>query len=156
MKSYFLKLCQYNSWANQRVLSCLVAQPITDEKILTLFSHLLSAQFIWMHRLKGLPPAPYELWKKYDSEKLKVMTEESSKAWLDYISENENFDRILKYHNYTGDYFENNVQHIIIHVMNHGTYHRGQIALLLRQNGFEPVNTDFITFDRIISGQLQN
>jgi uncharacterized damage-inducible protein DinB len=54
-----------------------------------------------------------------------------------------------------GKYFENNVQQIMIHLVNHGTYHRGQVAMLLRQKGFEPVNTDYITYDRVISGQLK-
>jgi len=156
MKSYFLKLYEYNAWANRRVLRALKSQQVEDEKILTIFSHLLSAQFLWLHRIKGLAPAPYELWKQYDLSKLSQMVEESATAWLAYISETESFDRILKYHNYTGDYFENNVEHIMMHLVNHGTYHRGQVALLLRQRGFEPVNTDFITYDRIISGQLKN
>jgi uncharacterized damage-inducible protein DinB len=47
------------------------------------------------------------------------------------------------------------VEQIMIHLVNHSSYHRGQIAMLLRQNGFEPVNTDYITYDRVISGQLK-
>lgn len=156
MKSYFLKLYQYNAWSNRRVLKCLRSQNVVNEKILTLFSHLLSAQFIWLHRIQDLPPAPYELWKKYDLDKLELMVEEGAAAWLDFISKSNSFDRLLKYHNYTGDYFENNVEDIMIHQVNHATYHRGQIALLLRENGFEPVNTDFITYDRVMSGQLKN
>ena len=44
---------------------------------------------------------------------------------------------------------------IMIHLVNHSSYHRAQIAMLLRQNGFEPVNTDFITYDRVITGQMK-
>jgi uncharacterized damage-inducible protein DinB len=96
------------------------------------------------------------LWGNYDLAELRKMVEESDKSWMGFIHEHENFDRIMKYHNYVGDYFENNVQQIMIHLVNHGTYHRGQVAILLRQKGFEPVNTDFITYDRVISGQLKN
>lgn len=156
MKTYFSKLYQYNAWANQRVLSCLERQRVDHEKTLTLFSHLVSAQFIWLNRIKGLPPSSVELWKRYELAELKVMIEESAKNWLAYIDETESFDRILQYRNYTGDYYENNVEYIMMHLVNHGTYHRGQIALLLRQNGYEPINTDFITYDRIRSGQLKD
>ena len=156
MKSYFLKLYQYNAWANRRVIGCLERQAVNDEKTLTLFSHILSAQFIWLHRIQSLPPPPYELWKKYDLPQLHSMVEESASRWLAFVQENETFDRILKYRNYTGDYFENNVEHIMMHLVNHGTYHRGQIAMLLRQKGYEPVNTDFITYDRVQSGQLKD
>jgi uncharacterized damage-inducible protein DinB len=41
-------------------------------------------------------------------------------------------------------------------VVNHASYHRAQVAMLLRQIGLEPINTDFITYDRVMRGQLKN
>ncbi len=156
MKEFFLKWYQYNAWANRRVMSCLEQQNVTDEKILSVFGHLMAANFIWLNRIKDLPKSKYELWGKYDLTELKRMVQEADELWMNFINENENFDRLMKYHNYVGDYFENNVQQIMIHLVNHGTYHRGQVAMLLRQKSFEPVNTDFITYDRVISGQLKD
>ncbi len=156
MKEFFLKWYQYNAWANRRVIGCMEQQMVTDEKILSVFGHLMAANFIWLNRIMDLPKSPYKLWGNYDLAELRMMVEESDKSWMRFIHEHENFDRIMKYHNYVGDYFENNVQQIMIHLVNHGTYHRGQVAILLRQKGFEPVNTDFITYDRVISGQLKN
>ena len=156
MKDFFLKWYHYNCWANRRVIHCLEQQQVTDEKILSVFGHLMAANFIWLNRIKDLPKSNYELWGKYDLAALRSMVEEADRLWMDFINENENFDRLMKYHNYVGNYFENNVQQIMIHLVNHGTYHRGQVALLLRQKGYEPVNTDFITYDRVISGQLKD
>jgi len=34
----------------------------------------------------------------------------------------------------------------MVHVVNHSTYHRGQITTLLRQLGAEPVDTDFLVY----------
>ena len=73
-----------------------------------------------------------------------------------HTSSTDSFNRVLKYKNYVDNYFENNVEQIMIHLVNHGSYHRGQVAMLLRQNGFEPINTDYITYDRMISGQLKD
>jgi uncharacterized damage-inducible protein DinB len=156
MKNYFLKLYTYNEWANHRVLKAIIDQGVSDEKILSLFSHQMSANYLWLHRIKGLDPPPYELWKTYQVDQLKRMVEEVSRMWLGYIQENESFSRMLKYKNYVGDYYENNVEHIMMHLVNHGTYHRGQIALRMRQCGYTPINTDFITWDRVISGQLKD
>lgn len=156
MKDFFLKWYQYNAWANRRLMRCLEQQHVNDEKILSVFGHLMAANFIGLNRIKDLSKSKYELWGKYDLIELRVMVEEADQLWMDFIREHENFDRIMKYHNYVGDYFENNVQQIMIHLVNHGTYHRGQVAMLLRQNSFEPVNTDFITYDRVISGQLKD
>lgn len=156
MKEFFLKWYEYNAWANQRVLSALKDQRVTHEKILTLMSHILTAQYLWLHRIKGLEPPPYELWRKYDLPQLIRMNEEIGNQWLTFVNDTEMFDRELVYKNYQGLPFTNNVEQIMIHLVNHSTYHRGQIALLLRENGFEPVNTDFITYDRVISGQLKD
>ena len=155
MKQFFLQWYKYNAWANRRVIGCLEQQAVTDEKILTVFGHLLAANFIWLNRIQNLPKSEYKLWGNYDLNTLKQMVEEADQRWMSFLEETENFDRVLKYNNYVGDYFENNVQQIMIHLVNHGTYHRGQVAMLLRQKGFEPVNTDFITYDRVLSGQLK-
>jgi uncharacterized damage-inducible protein DinB len=154
MKEFFLKWYQYNAWANRKVISCLEEQSVADEKILSIFGHLMAANFIWLNRILGLPKSEYKLWGEYDLKTLRLMVEEADKKWMDFLNGNEEFNRVLKYHNYVGNYFENNVEQIMIHLVNHGTYHRGQIAVLLRQKGFEPVNTDYITYDRVISGQL--
>jgi uncharacterized damage-inducible protein DinB len=156
MKSYFLRLYNYNAWANKRVIDTLTRQNISDEKILTLMGHVVAAQFLWLHRIKGLPPAQVKLWGQYSLEKATAMAEEAGKLWLEFINDNETFDRELTYNNYVGDPYTNNVESIMIHLVNHCSYHRAQIAMLLRQKGFEPINTDFITYDRVLRGQWRD
>jgi uncharacterized damage-inducible protein DinB len=155
MKEFFLQWYRYNAWANRRVIGCLEQQAVSDEKILTVFGHLMAANFIWLNRIQNLPKSEYKLWGHYDLQTLRNMVDEADQRWSEFIHSSESFDRILKYNNYVGDYFENNVQQIMIHLVNHGTYHRGQVAMLLRQKGYEPVNTDFITFDRVITKQME-
>lgn len=156
MKKYFLKLYRYNAWANAKVLDALNKQHVHDEKILGLMGHVLAAQFIWLNRIKGLPKSPYKLWHNYPLDELLVMGKEVGENWLSFIETTDSFDRELTYTNYVGDPYVNNVEHIMMHLVNHSTYHRAQVALLLRQKGFEPVNTDFITYDRVMTGQLQD
>ena len=156
MKPYLLKLYQYNAWANNRVLNCLIRQNVETEKIMSVMGHVVAAQFLWLHRIKGLPPADVKLWGDYKLTQLVKMAEDAGRLWLEFIEATENFDRPLTYFNYTGDPYVNNVEMIMIHLVNHSTYHRGQIALLLRQEGFEPINTEFITYDRVITGQWKD
>ena len=153
MKSYFLKLYQYNYWSNKRVLNKMKEQNVNDEKILTIMGHIVAAQFLWLHRIKGLPPAQVKLWGEYTLDQLFDMAENIGKQWLEFVESTEDFNRELTYNNYVGDPYINNVETIMIHLVNHSSYHRAQIAMLLRQKGFEPINTDFITYDRVIRGQ---
>jgi uncharacterized damage-inducible protein DinB len=81
------------------------------------------------------------------------MVVDANQQWLDFVERNDNFDLELTYTNYTGDPYTNNVESIMMHLVNHCSYHRAQVALLLRQQGFEPINTDLITFDRVVRGQ---
>ena len=153
MKEYFLKLYQYNEWANRRVLSCIDQQNVNDEKILSLMGHIVAAQFLWLHRIKALSPPDLKLWGSYTLPQLTKLAEDAGKQWIQFVEKTDTFNRELSYTNYVGDSYVNNVETIMIHLVNHSTYHRAQIALLLRQKGFEPINTDFITYDRVIRGQ---
>ena len=95
MKSYFLKLYQYNVWATKRVINCLEKQQVNDEKILSIMGHIVAAQFLWLHRIKGLPPAQVKLWGEYKLPKLITMADEAGKLWLEFVESTENFNRDL-------------------------------------------------------------
>jgi len=155
MKKYFLKLYQFNAWANQRIIQSLRDQNVNHEKILSLMGHIAAAETLWLHRVKGLPKPDVKLWPNDSLKELAMMLDMADKQWLNYVQSTENFDRELNYTNYTGDPFVNNVEAIMIHTVNHASYHRGQVAMLLRQHGLDPINTDFITYDRVILGQLK-
>ena len=79
MKKYFSKLYHYNAWSNNRVLACLKRQNIRDEKILTLMGHIVAAQFLWLHRIKGLPAPDVKLWGTYTLDQLLTMAEDAGK-----------------------------------------------------------------------------
>ena len=153
MKKYFLKLYQYNVWATHRVLACLQRQNVEDEKIFSLMGHVLAAQFLWLHRIKGLPAPDVKLWDTYSMAQLVSMADRAGQEWIKFVESTDDFNIELTYRNYTNDPYTNNVEMIMIHLVNHSSYHRAQVAMLLRQKGFEPINTDFITYDRVITGQ---
>src|SRR5690606_1364355 len=57
-------------------------------------------------------------------------------------------EREVSYRNSAGRAFESTVVDLLMHVALHGSYHRGQIALLLREGGAEPSATDYVAFIR--------
>ena len=117
MKTYFLKLYQYNSWATKRVLGGLQKQEVTDEKILSIMGHVIAAQFLWLHRIKGLPPAPVKLWGEYSLPQLTEMADEAGGHWLEFVESTDDFNRDLDYINYVGDPYITNVEMIMIHLV---------------------------------------
>lgn len=57
--------------------------------------------------------------------------------------------RVVEYHNSAGHSFHNTVAEILAQVILHGSYHRGQLALLARQGGGTPAMTDYIFYARM-------
>ncbi len=56
--------------------------------------------------------------------------------------------KIISYKNLQGQNFQNTIHEIFIHIVNHGVYHRGQIASQMRQIGITPPPTDMIVYYR--------
>lgn len=151
MKKHFLELFKYDHWANLRILGLIEDKDIKDGHIIKLFSHLLSAKIIWHHRIKDLPTSPFPLWEIYKIREIKSMIEDSNTIWKTYLEKEHPsgiYEEMIFYKNMKGDKCESVVRQILAHVVNHGTYHRAQIASRMRDLGIDPPNTDFITFSR--------
>ncbi len=155
MLNYFETIYRYNEWANERVLDCIRTQDIRDERIYSWFAHSLVAQLVWLNRILLKPAPGYKLWGTYDLGQLITLMGEANRGWNEFVQSGKSFDPILQYSNNAGDKFSNQISMIMIHVVNHGTYHRGQIAARIRELGYEPVNTDFIMWDRYLTGQVK-
>jgi len=101
------------------------------------FVHLLCAQRIWLSRCR--PPVevvPDAL----------GMIEALSVAWKELVAERD-LSEIIAYQNSTGQAFQRPFGEIVRHVLNHGTYHRGQLREIAHALGVQPIpETDMILF----------
>jgi uncharacterized damage-inducible protein DinB len=143
-------LVEYTVWANDQVLGVLERlKEGAPASSLRLMSHVVNAQTNWVNRLNGdVTVAP--LWEEYSLDKIRVLNAQTLgglKAAMDRYAGD--FQQKVAYKNLAGIAFENPVVDILLQVLNHGTYHRAQIAMDLREKGLEPVNTDYITWVRI-------
>lgn len=142
---------EYNNWANSLLLEALLANVNTlPESCINLFSHIVNAQMIWVCRINGTTPQ-IGVWQANDLRICKMILKESTETLLQLKCPEGNDSRIVKYTNTIGDYFETSVADILLHVFNHGTYHRAQIAKEMKLHHIDPVNTDYIQFVRLKS-----
>lgn len=150
MISYFLKLFRYNHWANELILNMVSKANLRDPEITKLLSHILNAQMVWYSRVSAEKKYERKVWEVYEWEELHPLFKESSNLWVKYLSETdpEKLKEEVPYKTSLGDPFSNVAEDILAHVINHGTYHRGQIAKLLRQKNIDPPGTDYVTFVR--------
>ncbi|PSR55289.1 damage-inducible protein DinB [Adhaeribacter arboris] len=147
------KLAAYTSWANQRLLETLEKfgekLPATS---LHLFSHLLNAEIIWLARIQRLE-SPVTVFDEHTIIECRKLQESTFERFIGLAdSSPEELENLITYKNTKGETFTTSLEDILMQVFNHGTYHRAQIARDLRQNGLEPINTDYIMFVRETEG----
>lgn len=110
---------------------------------------MLGAEHVWLARLRQRP-AEAAVWPRLDLDGCDALAAathagfEALLAGLDAAA----LDRAIPYTNSAGVAFRSTPRDILLHVALHGCYHRGQVALELRQNGAEPQPTDYIAFVR--------
>lgn len=155
MWSTLKKYAEYNIWANNRLIEHLEKQEKEiPAQALKLFSHVLNAQEIWIARMTDTV-CPVKVWQEHSLEEIKALHQRSSFKLYELLKDAdiEEFNREIQYTNSQNISYVSRVCDIFTHVFNHCTYHRAQVATNLRQNGLEPINTDYITYTRIKSGQ---
>jgi uncharacterized damage-inducible protein DinB len=145
MIEYLRKLFLYEDWASREIWSALAASQAPSLRSIKLLAHILSAQKLWLERVKGQPQT-LPIWPEYGLTQCEALIVEMAGNWRDYyqsIAETE-LERRVPYKNSKGEAFNSRVEDILTHVVMHGTYHRGQIAADMRASGMTPAYTDFI------------
>lgn len=153
MKTHFTTLYQYNYWANQRLFEALAQTGNVPDELLRLASHIVEAQEIWLQRIVPVDNPINSVWDTLPLQELTRRAAINSDLWLQFIdstNDNTDWNKPIIYTNTKGDAFSNPLQYIMTHVVNHASYHRGQINMRLRQMGFTPSTTDFIAYARLL------
>ena len=139
------RLLAYDAWGNRASLDSVRAVEAPPERAVALLGHLGGAGRLWLERLRGAPQT-MAVWPALSLEECARVFDENRDAWSSYLAgvEEEDLGRTIAYVNSKGERFKSTALDVLLHVTHHGAYHRGQIALLLRQTGAEPAYTDFI------------
>lgn len=147
--SHLGKLVAHLAWADAEALAALRDAPPGDGSALELYAHVLGAEHVWLARLRGVAPR-VEVWPRLTLAGCEALAAENAAALADYVADlgEDDLTRGVDYRNSAGRAFTSTVEDMLLHVCLHGTYHRGQIAWLLRHGGAVPRPTDYIAFVR--------
>lgn len=152
-----IKLIAYNTWANRRLTGQITTfsnELFTKEvggsfpSIQLTLTHLLTSDYLWLQRFKGSPIADVPRdWKTDDVDSimhiwLPMQTEMEARVRELSNNPTQKIDFITR----AGVAYSLPLADLVMHITNHGTYHRGQIVNMIRMLGEKPVNTDFFIF----------
>lgn len=160
-KQYFKELAAFYSWATNIVCGWLeqIDDAQWNQEIISSFSsiqetvlHIISAENIWLQRFNK---ATKTVWlqnefkgKKQEHINLWIKTSADLKSFIDNLNEDELYTN-LDFKRINGEAYSMPFYQLIAHVVNHATYHRGQLVTMLRQTGFKNVSsTDLLEFYR--------
>ena len=151
-------LFAYNEWAHARIFTCI--DRLNDEQIShplggsfpslrDTLAHVAGAEWVWLERFKGVSPSSFPPWLTGSSyAELKAKLAEVSRDRAVYLAglTEEDLARPLAYRNLAGKEAVLPLGLLFQHVVNHSTYHRGQLVHYLRQLGAEAVATDYVLY----------
>ncbi len=147
MKTFFRELFEYGHHFNQKLVDVVSNHSDkTSEKAEKLFNHVLNAHQIWNNRIDPKQP-PFGVWELHLVSDLKIIDQTNYEQTLQILDTFDLSDTI-NYANSKGQSFSNRIQDILFHIVNHSTYHRGQIATEFKHHGLVPLVTDYIFYKR--------
>lgn len=161
MKSILLNYLRYNHWANEKICRYLAnvthsqLQEDQDgeyEVIKKIVMHIADGEQTWLARLNGQNiPHMHNLDIGGTFTNICDLILKNSELFINFVEGKRDgfLNESTEYINLKGKTFTQNNAEIILHCMNHSTFHRGQIISLLRHVGYTDQSaSDFIMFLR--------
>ncbi len=155
-----VQLYEYNAWANHRSLEAadkLTAEQFTKAlgssftSMRDTLAHIYGAEWIWLERFQGRSPASLPDGSEFaDVASLRTKWGELEMRLMNFVksAKQADLERVFEYKTLRFGVYRNPLWQSMQHVVNHGTYHRGQVTTMLRQLGAQPVLTDLMHFYR--------
>jgi len=159
-----LGLYEYNEWANEKTIASLRALPEADyvreqgggwPSLRATFVHLAGATDAWAERFSGrdalVLAKETDLPKLEDAVRVLLSAQEKHRNHLKNLTRDK-LERPFSWKNLAGEVRAAPYEIVVRHVVNHQTYHRGQIASMVRRVGGKPVATDMVRWGIEIHG----
>ncbi len=147
--AHFVRLYEFDHWANQRIISVMETLDVVPEKSLGRMSHIIRAQEFWMSRFAGAPAVdPNDLFPVWPLDEIKARIGSVTERLHGLIRSYEelDFDREVRFRTREGDEVVTQLYEILFHLITHGAHHRGQLASDLNPLLEKPMWLDMMAF----------
>ena len=139
------RLFAYDDWANREALRVLRTAELPPARSQKFLAHIIGAEELWLNRLLS-GKRSVEVWPNLTSQECEARLVGLSQRWRRFLEglTSEQLSSRIAYVNSKGEPWESAVEDVLLHVVMHSAYHRGQMASDMRAAGHTPAYTDFI------------
>ena len=146
----------YSDWASRRLVetaATLSEEELTrdhksaDKSVLGTLVHVFAADRVWYARVTGTPVTRFVGESDHQLSVLQNDWPALHQQWLAYLS-GANLAGVIAYKDMKGNSHQSPLWQIVLHVVNHGTHHRGMVAAMMRSMGHTPPVLDEIAYFR--------
>lgn len=146
-KIFFQKLIDYHHHHNERFIQhCKTHIDALTPEILETLNHSVAAQVLWNQRILGDNNLDPNLWTNRDLSTIEDWESKHYKIACQILNENE-LNKEIHFTGSQGKQHMRSLEQILFHVLNHYTYHRGQLILQFKKAGLETISSDYIMYD---------
>lgn len=157
LKEHGIHMLQYDYWANMKLLAHVenLSEDLFHKRMNSVFPsiaetfyHIYRGQRIWIKRCIPDLAVNESITSFQNINEAKTSFTELHSIMIDSIELH--YDKLseVAYQNTKGTTFKNHIDEIMLHLANHGTYHRGNIASMIRECGYNGTSTDYIQYLR--------
>jgi len=144
-------LIEHMAWADARTHASIAEMPesAARDRAASIFAHVVAIEHAWLARFeeREIEHAQWPPWSLETTGTLATSSGAGLRAVVTAAG-SEGLDAAVTYRTRARAEGRNTLSEILMHVALHGTYHRGQIAILVREGGGVPASTDFSTYLR--------
>jgi len=139
------RLFAWDHWANREALASLQRSDPPPRRSLRCLAHIVAAERLWLARIEQ-EPQPMVVWPDLALPECGAELQKLAPLWEAFLAGlgPDELEQPVQYTNSKGEPWANRVEDILLHVVTHSAYHRGQIAADVRASGQTPAYTDFI------------
>lgn len=146
------RMLDYDTWANERMLDSVRTCPHIGERLLGLVAHIFSSKRMWLGRIKGTEDAFIPTWPALSYEDSIALSDQTRADWSYFVAglDGAGLNEVVRYTIKDVGPGQQTVADIIAHKFLHAAYHRGQIAVLVREAGGTPASTDLVVWAKLM------
>ena len=146
LKRFIEEKFTYNQSINHELISHFSSLSVVPESCIKWMSHILNAHEIWNSRIQ-MRQSRSNVWNDRLVDDMLVENKRVHEETSD-ILQTYDLNMDIEYQSTSGKGYSSRISAILFHIINHSSYHRGQISSSLRLNNLEPIPSDYIYFHR--------